>query len=75
MQTLFVSKSRSDDAAAKSLEAWLGARGFGHTFIDYGSGRGEERAEAMREVMASCQAVRRPAHAAIGSTLARCFRV
>jgi TIR domain len=58
MAVLFVSHSSRDDAMARSLEAWLDAKGFDDRFVDHSDiDAGEKWAQALRDAAGACRVV------------------
>jgi formylglycine-generating enzyme required for sulfatase activity len=58
LAVLFVSHSRSDDAVATALEAWLLANGFTDIFIDHHAiAGGDKWREALRAASSACRVV------------------
>jgi formylglycine-generating enzyme required for sulfatase activity len=58
MAVLFVSHASRDDAMARSLEAWLDAKGFDDRFVDHSDiDAGEKWALALRNAAGACRVV------------------
>src|SRR5277367_1075538 len=58
MAVLFVSHASRDDAMARSLAAWLRAKGFTDLFVDHSDiDAGEKWAQALRDAAGACRVV------------------